>query len=61
MRHDAVQDEHTRMESNDVIEKKANGTERARLNARGFEQVDGIHYTTACPKLLLCNLTITSQ
>lgn len=27
-----------------AIKKKSNGTYRARLNARGFEQVDGIHY-----------------
>ena len=26
------------------MKKKANGTYRARLNARGFEQVDGTHY-----------------
>ena len=27
-----------------AMKKKANGTYRARLNARGFEQVDGKHY-----------------
>ena len=27
-----------------AMKKKSNGTFRARLNARGFEQVDGIHY-----------------
>ena len=27
-----------------AMKKKANGTRRARLNARGFEQVDGVHY-----------------
>lgn len=27
-----------------AMKKKANGTKRARLNARGFEQVDGEHY-----------------
>jgi hypothetical protein len=27
-----------------AIKKKSNGTYRARLTARGFEQVDGVHY-----------------
>jgi hypothetical protein len=27
-----------------AMKKKANGTYRARMNARGFEQIDGIHY-----------------
>jgi len=27
-----------------AMKKKANGTKRARLNARGFEQIDGVHY-----------------
>jgi histone deacetylase 1/2 len=27
-----------------AMKKKANGTYRARLNARGYEQVDGVHY-----------------
>jgi hypothetical protein len=27
-----------------AMKKKANGTYRARMNARGYEQVDGIHY-----------------
>jgi len=27
-----------------AMKKKANGTFRARLNARGFEQIDGVHY-----------------
>ena len=27
-----------------TMKKKANGTFRARLNARGYEQVDGIHF-----------------
>jgi hypothetical protein len=26
------------------MKKKANGTERAQINARGYEQVDGEHY-----------------
>lgn len=30
--------------SNWEMKKKANGTFRARLNSRGFEQVDGVHY-----------------
>ena len=29
------------------MKKKANGTFRARLNARGFMQVDGVHYDSA--------------
>ena len=35
-----------------AMKKKANGTYRARLNARGYEQVDGVHYdehTKAAP------------
>jgi len=35
-----------------AMKKKANGTFRARLNARGYEQVDGEHYdehTKAAP------------
>jgi hypothetical protein len=35
-----------------AMKKKANGTYRARLNARGFEQIDGVHYdstTKAAP------------
>ena len=27
-----------------VMKKKANGTYHTRMNARGYEQVDGIHY-----------------
>eukprot|EP00957_Ditylum_brightwellii_P123174 9391202-Ditylum_brightwellii.AAC.1 len=27
-----------------TMKPKANGTKRARLNARGFKQVDGLHY-----------------
>eukprot|EP00979_Chaetoceros_neogracilis_P016407 scaffold7985_cov123-Chaetoceros_neogracile.AAC.1 len=29
------------------MKKKANGTYRARLNARGYEQVEGLHYDAA--------------
>ena len=32
------------MTSTWAMKKKANGTYRARLNAQGFEQVDGVHY-----------------
>jgi glutamine synthetase type III len=32
------------MTSTWAMKKKANGTFRARLNARGYEQIDGIHY-----------------
>ena len=31
-----------------AMKKKANGTFRARLNARGFEEIDGVHYDTSC-------------
>jgi hypothetical protein len=56
----AVQEEHERMDTHGVfkivpigakvlsstwaMKKKANGTYRARLNARGYEQIDGEHY-----------------
>eukprot|EP00979_Chaetoceros_neogracilis_P012413 scaffold3301_cov154-Chaetoceros_neogracile.AAC.1 len=30
-----------------AMKKKANGTYRARLNARGYEQVEGLHYDAA--------------
>ena len=30
-----------------AMKKKANGVRRARLNGRGYEQVDGIHYDSS--------------
>ena len=30
-----------------AMKKKANGTYRARFNARGFKKVEGVHYDTA--------------
>ena len=30
-----------------AMKKKANGTYRARLNVRGFQQVEGVHYDAA--------------
>jgi hypothetical protein len=35
------------MSSTWAIKKKSNGTYRARLNASGYEQVDGIHYDSS--------------
>jgi hypothetical protein len=35
------------MSSTWAMNKKSNGTYRARLNARGYEQVDGIHYDSS--------------
>jgi hypothetical protein len=35
------------MSSTWAMKKKSNGTYRARLNARGYEQVDGIHYESS--------------
>jgi hypothetical protein len=35
------------MSSTWAMKKKSNGTYRARLNARGYEQVDGIHYDSS--------------
>jgi Reverse transcriptase (RNA-dependent DNA polymerase) len=44
-----------------AMKKKANGTFRARLNARGFEQVPGIHYdpkTLAAPVVAMLTIRI---
>jgi hypothetical protein len=35
------------MTSTWAMKKHSNGTYRARLNARGYEQVDGIHYDSS--------------
>jgi hypothetical protein len=35
------------MSSTWIMKNKSNGTYRARLNARGYEQVDGIHYDSS--------------
>jgi hypothetical protein len=35
------------MSSTWATKKKSNGTYLARLNARGYEQVDGIHYDSS--------------
>jgi hypothetical protein len=35
------------MSSTWAMKKKSNGTYRSRLNARGYEQVDGIHYDSS--------------
>jgi hypothetical protein len=35
------------MSSTWAMKKKSNGTYRARFNARGYEQVDGIHYDSS--------------
>jgi hypothetical protein len=42
----AVQEEHDRMIKCRVwvMKKKPNRSYRARINARGFEQLDGLHY-----------------
>ena len=39
-----VPKEATTITSTWAMKKKANGTYRARLNARGFQQIDGVHY-----------------
>jgi hypothetical protein len=36
------------LSSTQAMKKKSNGKCRARLNARGYEHVDGVHYD--CPK-----------
>ena len=44
-----------------AMKKKANGTKRARLNARGFEQVDGEHYNEddkAAPVVTLSSIMV---
>jgi hypothetical protein len=44
------------------MKKKADGTYRARLNCRGFEQVPGIHYkpnNIAAPVVALTTIRIT--
>jgi hypothetical protein len=45
-----------------AMKKKADGTYRARLNCRGFEQVPGIHYkqnTILAPVVALMTIRIT--
>jgi hypothetical protein len=43
------------MTSTWAMKKKANGTFRARLNARGYEQVDGVHYNSHDISALVTN------
>jgi hypothetical protein len=43
-----VPDDATILTSTWAMKKKANGTFHARLNTRGFEQIDGEHYDSAC-------------
>ena len=47
-----------------AMKKKSNGTFRAHVNARGYEQIEGIHYdadTTAAPVVKKMTICIVSH
>jgi hypothetical protein len=53
------------MQKHRAMKKKANGTYRARMNARGYEQIDGVHYdenSKAAPpvtnKMVICMIMV---